>query len=100
MKASLITGLLAVAGANCKPTSHIESETVNVENLRTVPQGWSAVGAPAGHRKLPFRIAVRSVRRVFMLIMISWIPTIEASHVGKVAQCCRVLTFYRPTTTS
>jgi len=60
MKASLITGLLAVAGANCKPTSHIESETVNVENLRTVPQGWSAIGAPASHPKLPFRIAVRS----------------------------------------
>ncbi|KAJ4374520.1 Tripeptidyl-peptidase sed2 [Didymella sp. IMI 355093] len=60
MKCSLIAGLLAVAGANGKPTSHIESESVNVETLRTVPQGWSAIGAPAGHRKLPFRIAVRS----------------------------------------
>ena len=68
MKASLITGLLAVAGANCKPTSHIESETVNVENLRTVPQGWSAIGAPAGHRKLPFRVAVRSVRLLLLII--------------------------------
>jgi hypothetical protein len=69
MKASLIAGLLAVAGANCKPTSHIESETVNVENLRTVPQGWSAIGAPAGHRKLPFRIAVRSVRLLLLIII-------------------------------
>lgn len=68
MKYSLIAGLLAVAGANCKPTSHIESETVKVEDLRTVPQGWTAVGAPAGHRKLPFRVAVRSVRQPFMLV--------------------------------
>ncbi|KZM23601.1 Tripeptidyl-peptidase I [Ascochyta rabiei] len=60
MKYSLIAGLLAVAGANCKPTSHIESEAVPVENLHTVPQGWTAIGTPAGHRKLPFRIAVRS----------------------------------------
>lgn len=63
MKYSLIAGLLAVAGANCKPTSHIESETVHVENLRVVPQGWTAVGAPEAGHKLPFRIAVRSVSR-------------------------------------
>lgn len=62
MKYSLIAGLLVVASTNGKPTSHIESESVNVETLRTVPQGWAAIGAPAGHRKLPFRIAVRSVR--------------------------------------
>lgn len=61
MKYSLIVGLLAVAGANCKPTSHIESRTVDVESLHTVPEGWTAIGAPAAHRKLPFRIAVRSV---------------------------------------
>lgn len=67
MKYSLIAGLLAVAGANCKPTSHIESESVNVETLRTVPQGWTAIGAPAGHRKLAFRIAVRSVRTLLIL---------------------------------
>lgn len=66
MKYSLIAGLLAVAGTNGKPTSHIESESINVETLRTVPQGWTAIGAPAGHRKLPFRIAIRSVRSVLM----------------------------------
>lgn len=62
MKYSLIAGLLAVAGANCSSNYHVETETV--ENLRSVPQGWTAVGAPAGHRKLPFRIAVRSVSHV------------------------------------
>lgn len=87
MKSSLIAGLLAVAGANCKPTSHIESETVNVENLHTVPQGWSAIGAPAGHRKLPFRIAVRSVcLLLFFVYDRSCIPMIEISHVGGVSQ--------------
>lgn len=69
MKYSLIAGLLAVAGTNCTPTSHIESETVNVENLRTVPQGWTAIGAPASHHKLPFRIAVRSVRQFIKLLI-------------------------------
>lgn len=62
MKYSLIAGLLAIAGANSKPTSHIENEIVHVENLRSVPEGWTAIGAPAGHQKLPFRIAIRSVR--------------------------------------
>ncbi|KAJ4359194.1 Tripeptidyl-peptidase sed2 [Ascochyta clinopodiicola] len=60
MKYSFIAGLLAVAGANCKPTSHIENDAVPVEDLRAVPEGWTAIGTPAGHRKLPFRIAVRS----------------------------------------
>ena len=59
MKYSLIAGLLAVASVNGKPISHIESEIV--ERLHTVPQGWTAIGAPAEHRKLPFRVAVRSV---------------------------------------
>ncbi len=59
MKFSLVAGLLAVAVASCSTVSHIESETV--EDLRIVPQGWTEIGAPAGHRKLPFRIGVRSV---------------------------------------
>lgn len=84
MKYSLIAGLLAVAGASSKPTSHVESESVNVETLRTVPQGWTAIGAPAGHRKLPFRIAVRSVGPLLMLVhKRSCIPAVQIFPRGR-----------------
>ena len=60
MRYSLLAGLLALAGANGRSTSHIEhGETV--ERLRSVPAGWKEIGAPAQSRKLRFRIAVHSV---------------------------------------
>ncbi|KAF2194923.1 tripeptidyl-peptidase-like protein [Zopfia rhizophila CBS 207.26] len=52
---TLAAGLLfLVGGANCASTSHIEP----MEKLRTVPEGWKEIGAPAQDRRLHFRIAV------------------------------------------
>lgn len=59
MRYALLTGLLALASANAKSTSHVED--VVVENLQRVPLGWKEVGAPAQDRKLQFRIAMHSV---------------------------------------
>lgn len=61
MKYSLITGLLAISGANCRVLSHIEGNAEAVEVLRRVPEGWRDIGAPAEDHRLHLRIAVRSV---------------------------------------
>ena len=64
MKYALFTGLLAIAGANCRVLStahHIEHGSETVEHLRRVPEGWRDIGAPEQDHKLHFRIAVRSV---------------------------------------
>lgn len=66
MKYAIFTGLLALAGANAKSTSHVED--VLVENIHRVPQGWKEVGVPAQDRKLHFRIAVHSVRTIISLL--------------------------------
>lgn len=55
----LLAGLLAVGSGSAARTSHIEGEVV--ERLRSVPEGWTEVGAPHPDQKLRFRIAVRSV---------------------------------------
>ncbi|KAF1935916.1 tripeptidyl-peptidase-like protein [Clathrospora elynae] len=60
MRFAIFTGLLAVAGA--ASTYHIDDDDT-VEQLRSVPEGWSEIGAPAEDRKLHFRIAVRSENR-------------------------------------
>lgn len=64
MKYAIFTGLLAVAGANCRVLSnahHIEDLSETVEDLRRAPEGWSDVGAPSQDLKLRFRIGLRSV---------------------------------------
>jgi tripeptidyl-peptidase I len=64
MRYALFTGLVALAGVNCRSTSntyHIEDGGETVENLRRVPAGWNEIGAPSAEQKLRFRIALRSV---------------------------------------
>ena len=64
MKYALFTGLLAIAGVNCRATPklyHIEKDGEVVERLHTTPEGWNEIGAPSADRKLHFRIAVRAV---------------------------------------
>ncbi|KAF2795550.1 tripeptidyl-peptidase-like protein [Melanomma pulvis-pyrius CBS 109.77] len=58
MKYSILAGLLALVGVNCKSTSHVEGETV--ERLFRVPHGWKQVGEPSQSHRLHFRIAVHS----------------------------------------
>lgn len=69
MRYSLFAGLLALAGVNCRSTSHVEGEIV--ENIGPVPQGWKEVGAPAQDRKLHFRIAVHSVSITIQLFLVA-----------------------------
>jgi hypothetical protein len=71
MKYAFVAGLIAIAGVNGARTSFVMSEDGEpVEHLRRVPEGWNELGPPSANHKMNFRIAVRSVSRLNILILL------------------------------